>query len=450
MLQEGASMVRALKILLVALICVFILGVVFSYFLGSFSLSDDVEERESLNIPPNLQALSYIDYAKEVEFDKATYPELADQGLFWTKWDSSLSKVVELDADSQEGAVIVDTSKPSVILVHGLMVDGHTRREDFYLTSSIAPFVAPEFKTTDSVSLIKLWLDNGWNVATFHYNRFAAESISYNVVESKIWATDGPGGVRFRYPDNTLSPNDASAYSIAEHFAAEYARAMSLLPESMGTEEIRITGHSMGGQLTAAGLFLISELVSVGQIPKRCMPNRYAMLDPFFGVNINGNSLSAKNINIRWTNRGLIENTPAATILECMRALVLRKVVIEYYAYKSSWLINFMTAETTKRIKEYSVYTFGLPAYQSYSPSYTLVTNGHTGISDWYLCSITAPPVKNITDPNVDNAFAASASTPTDYMGEHLVGIFFEIVDGSTTVNASDDTFIQRVDKTDA
>ncbi|MDR2266137.1 MAG: hypothetical protein LBE09_00935, partial [Christensenellaceae bacterium] len=181
----------------------------------------------------------YVNYAEEVKFDVEKFPELIDQGLFWTSWDDEKFEFARVAADSKEGAALVDPSKPTVIFVHGMTNVGHLYSDSFEM-HTIGEYVASEFGIDKpTVPFVKLWIEAGWNVGIFDYAKFASEFIFYHLIEGKIWGTDSKSGTRFRYYNGEASVTDVSEYALAEHFVAEYSRAMKLLPDSFGTKEIR-------------------------------------------------------------------------------------------------------------------------------------------------------------------------------------------------------------------
>ena len=133
----------------------------------------------------------YIDYAKEVYLDTETYPDMAEMGLFWTKWDEETKTIIQVPADSEEGAALVNPNKPTLINVHGVLLDGYEKQEKFRLNTKIAN---PEEFDIDAnyVYLNYIWLREGWNVANYHYNRFASE-INPSLIEAKYGQTKAAG-----------------------------------------------------------------------------------------------------------------------------------------------------------------------------------------------------------------------------------------------------------------
>jgi hypothetical protein len=382
----------------------------------------------------------YIDYANEVFLDVENYPDLKEMGLFWSEWDESKEQIVLTDSDTRAGADIVDPDKPTIIFVHGMLTDGYYSQEKFFL--NIGATDPSEFGLeTERVSLIQLWLLEGWNVGVYHYNRFASESAP-TPIESKIWSTEGPEGVRIRHEDNTVS--HVTEYTVAEHFVADYLRAMNLLPDTMGDQEIRISAHSMGGELMAAGLFLLTELASVGQLDYNKLPNRYSMLDTYFCVNMKiGDEvvyMGPKDIKIRWTGKGLYRNNTGYTIMECLKDLEANGIAMDYYTHKESFLLVGMPEDILASLKSLSTFALINPNYASYGKGFNVITSGHNGIRDWYYCSIRGNMVKYDDETSIFRV-ATSAKTPTEVILAQK-GMAFKLTTGYGSVNANDDVFV--------
>lgn len=391
----------------------------------------------------------YIDYASDVYFYTTTCPDLAEEGLFWTTWDATTETIIQVAADSAEGAALIDPSKPTIINVHGVLADGHYQQERYFLNGKIAN--PTEFDLdTENVNMNYLWIRAGYNVGNFHYNRHASEvEEAFGItmpqyIEAKIWSTEGTQGVRYRHEDGTYSPKDISEYSLAEHFAAEYIRAMKLLPESIGNEDIRIAAHSMGGEVATSGLFLLTELADAGQISPSLLPDRLALLDSYFGVTIGEDInnlvyMGPKDINIRWSGKNIVDNNTGVMMLECIKDMVANGIAVEYYTNADSFLnIGMMTI--INEFKQYVTYTIVFPDFQG--EGYTVLMDGHNGIREWYLCSILDSPIKDITNGENSGEFSPSAAMTTAEIIAHK-GKDYIIVSGAQTVRADDDTFIR-------
>ncbi|MGI6702166.1 MAG: hypothetical protein ACOX3U_06915 [Christensenellales bacterium] len=384
----------------------------------------------------NLYADSYINYATEV-FLNPENPDFDEMGLFWTYWDEETGSVVEVPADSEEGAALIDPDKPTIINVHGMLADGYYSKESYNINHRIVN-PADFGLDTDRVNACYLWLNEGYNVGNFHYNKFATEVPT--MIEAKIWAIDGkegdtPVGVRYKKTDGKFSAPDVTAYSLAEHFAAEYIRAMNLLPDEMGNKEIRIAAHSMGGMLSGPALFLLTELSKAGQIAKSKLPVRYAMMDAYFSTYNENVYWGPSDITIRWSGKPLIDNNTAFTLLECLKALDKEGIALEYYTYDSSTLYQAMK-HMENEISEITAFAIINPRLNY--KGYNMLSQGHNAVREWYLCSILSEPVINTSEPD---AFAPSAALPTAYL-KTLIGKKFKLTDGYETLTADDDKMI--------
>jgi hypothetical protein len=397
----------------------------------------------------------YIDYAKNVVIPTSiydaeqnkTFTDAQEMGLFWTGYDQQTGNMIQIAADTEEGAALVHPDKPTLILVHGMMSDGYYNREGFYVSKKIAK---NEFGIdTENDSLARIWHNAGWNVGIFHYERWASEDLIMYYIESKIWATDGKDvGIRYRHLDNTTTDNWTD-YCMAEHFAAEYIRAMKLLPAEMGRQEIRLAAHSMGGQLTTASLFLLTELARTGQLPMEQLPDRFAMLDPFFSVNVEddaGKSLATigpykdyvgSDITIRWSGKGLPENNVGAAMIECLKVFEHYGIAVEYYTFNNSTLALAMSCGIIDAIQRYASCTVIVPNYLSLPgrDPFINLSEGHNGVRDWYLCSLYYDAPEDIQG----NHIASAASTYEEILA--LRGRVYIQTQGETTISAADDIF---------
>ena len=407
-------------------------------------LSSCDSEPEASNIPvisEEAQLLysdnGYIDYADTVYFDAETYPELQEEGLFWTRWNSETEEIELVPADSTEGAALINPANPTIINVHGILMDGYEKPERFLLNTKIAN--PSEFDLdTEDVSMLYLWIREGWNVGVFHYNRFAAESNVKNT-EAKIWAVDGEAGIRFHYSASTKSETDISPYCLAEHFAAEYIRAANLI-NGFGQSEIRIAAHSMGGELSTASIFLLTELSKAGQLPESQLPDRFAMLDPYFSTYINAGAsklyMGPTGITIKWSGK-TCNDTNRLTI-EAVKAIAANGIAIEYYTFAESFL-SFGVLNIWEELRPIATYSLVNPNFQG--EGYTVLIDGHNGVREWYLCSLLENGVPDISESEV-TAYAPSAAMSTAQLLA-IKGNAYKLIAGDTTVNASDDACIR-------
>lgn len=297
---------------------------------------------------PNIQADSYVDFAKTIDIDLNEHPDLYDSGIFWCYYDEEAGIVKEVsmrDTEKIDELIekgYIDGSKPTTIFTHGLGVDTYQKVYDSegeeVMCCNIydaAPNVLdpndPTYadyieESSGKVNLNLVYLKNGYNVINFSYRRFADESgINKKVVQSdgkeydmgyannmvteaKVYSTVGPTGMRYRYEsgnfsDGKLSDGSSDAndnetavvrpdldFTIAEYYAAEYVRMVNYMVGKGVFDEnftIQCSGHSMGGVVTVVGNYLVSELIRVGQIPSYYLADRIILGDSYLGVYTN-------------------------------------------------------------------------------------------------------------------------------------------------------------------
>lgn len=398
----------------------------------------------------------YVDYAKDVKYDTELHPDLKKMGMFWISFGND-GTLIETPVDSEEAASIVDPEKPTIILVHGMMADGHYTREMYYIKGYPLNYedfginlASAEDRPRDHLNMAYLWIKAGWNVAFYHYEMFASEGINFWDIEQKIWqwvSREEKNGLETRYlKANAEYVYNPSPYSMGEHFAAEYIRAMNRLPKSFGDKEIRIAAHSMGGQVVAAGLFLLTELSrpKIGQLDERLLPNRYALMDTFFSAFIpesketfvNLSAIAVANHNVRWSKKPLINNNTGDTIARIMQIFKLKNIALEYYTEPMSFLNLGITSDIRKIRDDNSAMIIMNPDWKAF---HTGFGNPHNGVREWYLTSILTPL------PKLDGGGSAiSAATPTEDIFKQYGKCFIQTA-GEKNIYTRDDVF--KIDK---
>ena len=119
---------KAIKIVAVTLVLAMVLAT--AVVIGVEYVNDEPED--GIDRTGNLFADEYPDYKNDVYLEKGDDPDLNELGLFWCR-EVSPGVIEMVPADTAEGAALVDSSKPTVINVHGMMTDGHYRIEDYVL-----------------------------------------------------------------------------------------------------------------------------------------------------------------------------------------------------------------------------------------------------------------------------------------------------------------------------
>lgn len=405
-----------------------------------------------------LDSKEYVDYAEVAFIDDVKYPDLKEQGLFWHTFNTFTEKVVEAPADSALGASFVDPNKPTIIFIHGMEAGGYHIRNTYLLPDFLDArneLNLTELSADAEVSMLYLWLRKGYNVGFFHWERFSGglgNAIGETPMgnEERIWATDGETGTRF-VDAQGIGHTDATEYSIAENFAAEYIRAMRLLPDTMGDKEIRIQSHSMGGEVTAAGVFLLTELADpeVNQLPEKQLPDRYSLMDTYFSMKlVFGDKIIPMTINditISWSKKPLPENGMKDTILDCLKVFANHGIVMDYYTYHGSTLKLGLTPDDVSVMLQLMTITDLDIDWASYYPTGGLNTlgwitaSGHVAMLYYLNSSISTPDM--LTDLTSGN-YAPSARMSTEDL-KTIIGNYYLISDGKQTFDISDDTFTQ-------
>ena len=408
--------------------------------LGFFMFACNTDVPIDFTLPENLSSLALgrdICYATYVKWDTDSFPNLADQGLFWTRLDSSNPRGFSqrmLHEMNGLYSYYFNPNKPTAIFVHGVQ-NGRGYREQFVMTVSGLYGRYYEFEhinfPDNNMYFPVIWLQKGWNLGIFHWNRLADTSlVGISIVSLNIWSIDRPGirdtiaGVTYRNPQGSFTLN-VSDFSVSEIFAADYIRSVNRFNEvfggGVGTEEIRLIGHSMGAQVTCAGLFLLAQLTKAGQLPLQALPCRYAMLDPYFGVAIEtGGTVVIMNLHneISFTDGGRFINYDVGeTMLAMLNYFRQIGISVEFYIlYEPMWMTIILTPFLPRIRQSVSAFVYMVMDFQNqYDPSYTNMANGHDAIMFWYMASIAFPPAPDVTNPRV-NAFGPTASLPTSIL----------------------------------
>lgn len=407
----------------------------------------------------------YVDYAKEVDYDYEKYPELeTQQGLVWYTLNEVTNKISEAPADSELGASYVDPSKPTVVFIHGMESQGYRNRNTYALPQVLEPKSAlglTDLSNTSTVFAPYVWMKKGYNVGMFHWERFSSGPMGSMLElpignEERIWANNGSTKTRFVDSEGNMH-YDATNYTVGEHFAAEYIRAMNLLPDTMGDNEIRFVAHSMGGQVTAAGLFLLTELAhpDVKQIDAKKLPNRYALIDTYFSTIVklpNGGEIvmSPEKINIRWSGKPLPKNALKQTIFDCLKVFKHHGIVTEYITYRSSFLRASLDKTDVQTLLECGVFIDAdIDWSEQYERDPKLAGSGalweffhaHVGMLYLYCGSISTDFSADVTEDS-ETAYAPTAATSTEDL-KQLIGKCYLQTDGGKTLTAADDKYIQ-------
>lgn len=457
---------------------------------------------------PNIQADSYVDFASSFMIDLEKHPDLYDTGLFWCYYDEELGSVKEVSIrDTQKIDELIekgyiDSNKPTTLFAHGMSVDEYPRvydkngdeiitggRYSAYLDTldpknpHYAEYVEP---ATGTVNVNLIYLKNGYNVLNFSYRRFADEItktvtevgadgkerdqlyMNNMIDETKIFTTEGPAGMRYRYPDGTYSDGtewngkegvvrEDIDFTIAEFYAAEYVRMFNYMVEKGIFGEhttIQTSGHSMGGVVTVMGNFLISELVRVKQIPSYYLTDRIILEDSYLGVyssygenvpeygEIDSNKefllettkmLLVYNREVHWTGKQLDGCGSFGAYISALYTLSKTfDIACEYYVDISSTAFPTIPASKVKHL------VWSLCAVQMYNLKYR-PDSSHDAIRELRIAGI----IDGLHPTTVDGEKAVYCTLTNEEIKERTGKIYVQI-QGNNTADLSDDVFELR------
>lgn len=340
-----------------------------------------------------------IDYAENVYLNTEKYPLLNDQGLFTLTWDETTNALVSKRAWSADGAAAIDPNKPTAIFIHGWQAtvpNAQIKRPPDTLNPTLVDvsyYTDADLAADGKYYQPKTWLDEGWNVLSFDYNRFAVAFI-FEAEESIYYG----GHLAFMDNEGNWSDYDASEYSLCQFFAAEYIRTMKAVGPEMGKEEIRVTGHSLGGIMTVTSSNLIYELSKEGQLPASQVPERLALLDTYVTFSeMVGALLSdagakhyASDTPISWSGLAPVENDKGKTYLSYVKNMSEAGIAIELYLLDADGAFNAFRVPMLSfdgRILQVMDYAASV-IYVPKPVSSNMAGEGHNAIRELYYESI--------------------------------------------------------------
>jgi hypothetical protein len=205
-----------------------------------------------------LHAIARIGIFPQADFDNLSY------GLYWFGADNQYEKA---GVATQHGSLYYDPAKPTLILIHGWQKDDvlHQDRSVFWETDNGYP----------DIDFANLWIAADYNVGILYWDQFADEA-EVKDAEAKIWAANGPQGMRWRdsYGDYHTGP----AKNVTELLLTSYLTAM----QGYTGKDIRLAGHSLGNQLALRLAGALATQSDAGSINQNLVPQRVSLLDAFY------------------------------------------------------------------------------------------------------------------------------------------------------------------------
>lgn len=448
-----------------------------------------------------MRADTYRDYAT-VDFDLDYHVELQDQGMRWAYWDEQSQTVKEVSNHDREGVDrlieqgVISQDKPTVVFIHGVQMASYSGTIYFMAEpdcldpndDSLAAYV----DANGLVQLNRIFLKNGYNVINFQYNRFADEGaltapvydsernpvlnedgsvlevgyVANQLIEGKIWTTDSPAGMRYRMQSGLFNtgcdmtgtavqdaaryddPDHAIDFSLAEYMAAEWIRVVQYTLSKgidLSVAGVRFTGHSMGCAMTMAGTYLLTELVRVGQIDSRYLPERICLQDGYLGyyfgdcLDVNDRSLATigklilttLNSTCSWSDEVITRGGTSPLYAYAARQIADCGIACEFY-YDANTFSFVSTISGCMR-----TLVFSKMAVVGFLGTYS---NTHNAVRAIY-CAGMLCDVPDLVDENgnvIGKALSAASSTQ-DVLDR--MGTTYMMVGGKNTGVVSDDTF---------
>ncbi|MGI6701957.1 MAG: SdrD B-like domain-containing protein [Christensenellales bacterium] len=205
-------------------------------------------------------------FGEEDSFDGLNY------GFYYVKRGNLYEKVAP-----GEDSPLFDKTKPTMIFVHGYQLNaGYFSRE------TMACYDESWIDTGDSENLADYWIDKGYNVLVYQWNQLCDEGVALDAM-NKIWTADGPKGLRWRKKDGSYTGVDDPS-NPTEPVTISFINDYLKIFDGYKGEEIRMTGHSLGGMFTIAAMGILYDKYTRKEIGVNKIPMRFSLLDPFLGV----------------------------------------------------------------------------------------------------------------------------------------------------------------------
>lgn len=222
-------------------------------------------------------------------WNQAPIWQTLDVGLYWVTNNNQYCPADQNQSARMPGCEnAFNPNKPTVIFFHGwepLSTRTQTRF-DFYTSY----YTGQGWQTRD-IDLGKIWRDKGWNVGIFYWNQIS-DTTYPSQAAAKIWSTKTSQAMYWK----KYNPNTSNSYYRVEDVDAcqnrhsadckpvgelAYEAYVNAMKDYQGNN-IRLIGHSLGGQLVIDVTHKIAENVAAGKLSPHLLPRQMVLLDPFF------------------------------------------------------------------------------------------------------------------------------------------------------------------------
>ncbi len=322
--------------------------------------------------------------------------DINELGLYWADYQGWVRY------DGQD--VPFDDNKPVIIFAHGMG------------TGTFGPYR-------------QKWLDAGYNVGCFMWSEFSDDEPFTG--QSKVWGVLS-GKMRWR-GTSKFEYEDIPSHSIAEIYAACYNDFFN--SRTYSGSEIRLFGHSLGGQLTAALSSYFVAALDAGKMNPAFFPDRITLLDPFL---CNDSDVTY----ISWRDSTLEDGGSVKAVLDTVRELKVKGTAVDFVR-SSPWV---EMAAYAKGDDGYNQALRSEVAHLEFDTGFLPLKYGiYNGIAacheigeDWYSGAIDQPIFPDCSE-DATGEFGISPLTPTSYIFARM-GTSYALDLNSTDDNYSDDT----------
>ncbi len=321
-------------------------------------------------------------------------------GFYWANSDGTYEDATKETLDNPDA---YDLNKPVMVYSHGLQWNGgYMSREEFYFGDDTP------IQEGDDMAIASYWIKAGYNVLVYCWGQDDDENglpMPY-----KVWCADSNLGLRWRQKDGTYTSLDDPT-NFEYPLAMEYTKELVNILEDWEGEELRITGHSMGGQLTVGALNYIMHEYKNDKLNSRFVPTRVSLIDPYLGLNTLPDNDTAT---VYWKD----EDDPFKTVNLIDLAVLSRRTIkeayemgiaVDYY-YGSMTGMFGMSAPDVNNPDDIDFTEYATVTYVDLTAATTNTDRLHAFMRDFYFYSIGFEPQTLAT---MYSGYAPSASTPT-------------------------------------
>ncbi len=187
-------------------------------------------------------------------------------------------------------------SKPTLIVIHGETTGAGEKKFSMDLDPEVYTFQKDkndaDYVVADNIgyraeglklNISQYWLvTSQWNVAIFHWERFADESNPEDVLV-KLFTVPKMRYVSGRDEDGnaTYETSKVPRNSLTEVFAALYVKEME---DKLSGNEIRFVGNGVGADLALSAAHYLALYQEDNQLAKDYLPERIALCDPYLSI----------------------------------------------------------------------------------------------------------------------------------------------------------------------